>query len=109
MKPVVYIETTIPRFYYEIRVEPEMVSRKNWTREWWKSFSDQYHLVTGEGVIAELEEGDYESRDDAIELLRGIEVLDAPDEIADIINVYLENHLMPQARLGDALVMEDTT
>ncbi len=26
----VYIETTIPSFYHEVRTEPEMIARKNW-------------------------------------------------------------------------------
>ncbi len=34
-KPRVYIETTIPSFYFEIRKEPEMVARRLWTRRWW--------------------------------------------------------------------------
>jgi hypothetical protein len=32
---IVYIETTIPSFYYEVREEPEMIARRNWTRQWW--------------------------------------------------------------------------
>jgi len=32
MKPRVYIETTIPRFYHEIRKQPDMVARRQWTR-----------------------------------------------------------------------------
>ena len=34
MKKRVYIETTIPSFYVEIRQEPDMVARRGWTREW---------------------------------------------------------------------------
>lgn len=103
MKPLVYIETTIPSFFFEVRPEPEMVARRNWTREWWKSYRHLYTLVTSEGVIAELEEGDYESSADAVDLLDDVAVLDIPDEIADIVDVYLDNHLMPRERLGDAL------
>jgi predicted nucleic acid-binding protein len=102
MRPVIYIETTIPSFFFEVRVAPEMVARRNWTREWWNNYRDSYTLVTSEAVIAELEEGDYEARDDAVNLLEGIDRLETPDEIADIIEVYLDNHLMPRERLGDA-------
>jgi len=35
MKPRVYIETTIPSFYFETRSTPEMVARRQWTRHWW--------------------------------------------------------------------------
>ena len=103
MKPQVYIETTIPSFYFEKRGEPEMVARRNWTREWWKSYRQLFQLTTSEAVLAELGEGDYESRDEAIALLDDVELLALPDHVADIVNVYLDNHLMPRERLGDAL------
>lgn len=103
MKPLIYIETTIPSFYFELRPEPEMVARRNWTREWWKSYRQLFRLVSSEGVLAELAEGAYESKTDALSLLAGIELVDIPDEVADIIDVYLENRLMPRERIGDAL------
>jgi predicted nucleic acid-binding protein len=103
MKPLVYIETTIPSFYFEVREEPEMVARRNWTREWWKSCRHLFRLVTSEAVIAELSEGESGSQADAIDLLKPIARLGTPDELADVIDIYLANHLMPQDRLGDAL------
>ena len=30
-----YIETSIPSFYYEVRTEPTMAARREWTRNWW--------------------------------------------------------------------------
>ena len=36
----VYIETSVPSFYYEIRKEPKMVARRNWTRERWNEHCD---------------------------------------------------------------------
>lgn len=33
-KPLVYVETTIPSFYFELRTLPDIVARKNWTRIW---------------------------------------------------------------------------
>ena len=80
-----------------------MVARRNWTQEWWKSYRHLFELRTSEAVITELAEGDYAWQDDAIGLLQGIFRLAIPDEVADIIDVYLANHLMPQGRVGDAL------
>ena len=80
-----------------------MVARRNWTREWWKSYRQLFQLRTSEAVLAELGEGDYESRDEAIALLDDVELLALPDQVADIVNVYLDNHLMPRERVGDAL------
>jgi len=57
MRKRVYIETTIPSFYYEVRKEPEMIARRNWTREWWNRDAQNYELVTSEPVLDELREG----------------------------------------------------
>ena len=103
MKPLVYLETTIPSFYFEKRQAPEMVARRNWTREWWKSYRHLFALKTSEAVLAELAEGDYESRDEAIRLVEEVSRLKIPDEVADIIDVYLTHQLMPKGRVGDAL------
>ena len=99
----VYIETSIPSFYHETRQEPEMAARRHWTRQWWDQCAQRYRLVTSEGVIAELQEGEYESQAEALDLVVGLLRLEIVDDIADIIDVYLDNHLMPRERLGDAL------
>lgn len=99
----VYIETSIPSFYYESRQEPEMIARRRWTRQWWDRSADRYHLVTSDGVIAELQEGEYESQTEAVDLVGYLPRLEPVDAIADIIDTYIANHVMPQARLGDAL------
>ncbi|MBN1672514.1 MAG: PIN domain-containing protein [Kiritimatiellae bacterium] len=103
MKKTVYIETSIPSFYHETREEPEMVARRNWTRQWWARWSRRCRLVTSEGVIAELEEGQYEAQANALRLVRRLPRLEVVDDIAGIIDVYVANRLMPKERLGDAL------
>ena len=45
MKSTVYIETTIPSFYYSDRIEADMVVVKDWTRDWWREESRNYELV----------------------------------------------------------------
>jgi predicted nucleic acid-binding protein len=102
MKPTVYIETSIPSFFYEKRTQPEMRARRNWTREWWKSYSHLFVLKTSEAVVAELEDGDFISKEKALALIESVDMLDIAEEIADIIDVYIEHQLMPKDRLGDA-------
>jgi hypothetical protein len=58
MKPRVYVETTIPSFYFEVRKEPEMVARRHWTREWWDRRREGYTAVTSIPVLDELEAGE---------------------------------------------------
>ncbi len=99
----VYIETSIPSFFYETRQEPEMVARRHWTRQWWAEYPDVYNVVTSNSVIAELNEGEYPTQQNAVLLIKDLPRVSIPDEIADVVDTYINNHLMPQERLGDAL------
>lgn len=103
MKKIIYVETTIPNFYYEARVEPEMVARKNWTREWWDNQRGHYQLVTSIAVIEELEQGDYPYKEQIIDMVKDIPLLDINMEIHDIVETYIKRKLMPADTWGDAL------
>jgi predicted nucleic acid-binding protein len=103
MKRVVYIETTIPSFYQEVRTEPEMIARRNWTREWWNNQREHYQLVTSIAVIEELERGDYPNREKILNLVADIPLLSINTEIHDIVETYIKRKLMPADILGDAL------
>ena len=99
----IYIETSIPSFYHEIRLEPEMVARRRQTREWWDKHAVNYRLVTSEYVIRELGRGNYPSKAAALKMMVGLTELKAPtDEIFNIVDVYLKNQLMPKNDSGDA-------
>ena len=103
MAKKVYIETSIPSFYYETRPEPEMVARRNWTRDWWDHHSHQYELVTSEAVFEELNEGEYPIKKDAIGLIKNLPVLAADRPVIEIVNAYVVNKAMPKNPTGDAL------
>ena len=62
MKPSVYIETTFPSFYYEVRPEPEMATRRHWICYWWDNHRSNYELLTSDAVADELERGDFPNR-----------------------------------------------
>lgn len=109
MKKMVYIETTIPNFYYETRIEPEMIARKNWTREWWDKQSEHYQLVTSMAVIDELEQGDYPNQEQILDLVTDIPLLDISMEIHDIVETYIKRKLMPADTTGDALHLAITS
>ena len=103
MKKIVYIETTIPSFYYEDRTEPEMIARRNWTVEWWDSQSDHYQIVTSLAVIEELERGDYPNKEKVLDLVKDVPILNIPMEVRDIVDTYVNRRLMPPDAKGDAL------
>jgi hypothetical protein len=85
MKPRVYIETTIPSFYHEVRSEPEMVARRAWTREWWDNHRSPYVPVTSIAVIEELEAGNHPARQECLELLSSLPLLPVTEEVAGIV------------------------
>ena len=75
MKPSVYIETSIPSFYYETRPEPENVARREWPREWWSVHLTEYDAYTSEAVIEELDRGSFPGKDDALKLMGNLPLL----------------------------------
>jgi predicted nucleic acid-binding protein len=103
MKSKIYIETSIPSFYYEIRTEPNMIARREWTRFWWNQVRHQYEVVTSIAVLDELNKGNFPNKEEVIELLNDIHLIDIEPEIAEIMQTYIQNQVMPNDPLGDAL------
>jgi predicted nucleic acid-binding protein len=103
MKPKIYVETSIPSFYYEVRTEPDMVARRQWTRQWWDNFSQNYLLVTSVAVLDELNSGDYPNKDAILELASGLPLVPIEPAIAEIVRAYIQHKVMPYDPVGDAL------
>ena len=103
MKPKVYVETSIPSFYYEVRSQPDMVARRQWTQEWWKNASDRYLLTTSLATLDELKQGNFPGKTDAIEMMGELLLVPIEAGIAEIVEVYIQQHLMPNDPVGDAL------
>jgi len=103
MNRKVYIETTIPSFYHEVRTEPEMVARRVWTREWWDERRVQFDTVTSEAVLRELENGEFPKKADALALIKDVPFLDIDEAIADIVDAYINHQVMPADPAGDSL------
>ena len=103
MKSSVYIETSIPSFYYEVRTEPDNVARREWTRQWWNEHLAYYDAYTSEAVIDELEGGMFPDKDDALKLIEHLPLFDINEHIADIVATYISHHSMPKDPVGDAL------
>lgn len=101
--PRVYIETTIPSFYYEVRQEPDMVARRQWTRNWWDNHRRNYGLVTSIPVMEELGEGAHPNKPDVIALVSDLPILPIADAIEDIVDTYIKHYVMPQDPRGDAI------
>ena len=100
---IYYIETTIPSFYHEVRSEPSMVARRDWTRRWFDVAVTSDRIVSSVAVLDELRRGDFPGRDDCLAMLDTIEMLELDDPVFEIVEAYLANKLMPSDPFGDAL------
>lgn len=103
VKSIVYIETSVASFYHEIRSEPEIATRREWTRQWWDHSRHHYFLVTSEAVLDELNHGDYPHKDKSMALLKDIFLIPVEPSIIEIVQTYIQHKVMPGDPLGDAL------
>lgn len=99
----VYVETSIPSFYYEVRGEPDMIARREWTQAWWSAASRSEELVSSAAVVEELTRGDYPNKNQCLELMSRLPLLPIEPIIEDIVEQYIKNHVMPRDPSGDAL------
>jgi predicted nucleic acid-binding protein len=103
MKLKVYIETTIPSFYHEVRTGPEMIARRQWTREWWDKHRHGYEVVTGPPVIQELSRGNHPKKSAVLQIVETVPLLEVSPEVVSITEVYIQHRVMPGDPAGDAL------
>lgn len=101
----VYIETTIPSFYYNRREEPEHVARCQWTRRFWADYRHNFDLFTSPIVIAELRAGDHPNREEKLNLLKDVAILDYLQDVEQVGKIYVKNFLMPARTFADAIHM----
>ncbi len=99
----IYVETSIPSFYFNTRPQVEMKAKKNWTRQWWDKPKPYMTLVTGFPVIVELLELPNPAKcQQTLELISTLPLLEYTSEIGEIVDVYLSHQLMPRQAMGDA-------
>lgn len=103
MNKSVYIETSIPSFYYETRDDVFCIAMREWTRDWWKEEKSQFDCFISEIVINELQQGNYPCKQEKLDLIKGIKILDVHYDIENIVEEYIRHYIMPQKNIGDAL------
>ena len=102
-KPRVYVETSIPSFYHELRTTPDVVARRDWTQRWWNAAPAKYELLTSPAVINELSAGIPERSALRLSLIRDLPLLPIEPAITEIAATYVQQKVMPADPTGDAL------
>jgi hypothetical protein len=101
MKPLVYVETTIPSYYCDDR--PIVAADIARTREWWDRERAAYDCFISAAVLDELKNGDYPNKQECLNLVEAIPLLEVNGEILEIAQVYQVRGLMPKPPSADAL------
>jgi len=101
MKKSVYLDTTIPSYYFDKRESLKYPCEI--TRKWWDEERQYYDLFLSLETIAELNRGDYPQKNDILNFVNRIEQLKPTEEINQIVDYYITNTLMPKDGRGDAV------
>jgi hypothetical protein len=107
MKPTVYLDATIPSFYYEERPGTVMQAWREITVEFWEDARNSYDLFLSDETLRELQEPGYpaEKRDKCLALVAGLPRLAVTSEVTELVAYYVAEHLMPADDLGDAFIL----
>ena len=99
----VYIETSIPSFYYNQRPGTEMVARRNWTQHWWNEERNRYELYTSALVVRELSGGEHPDKAEKLGLISGVSLLEVTQPALETAAFLVLNKAMPVDPFADAV------
>jgi hypothetical protein len=104
MQPTVYLDATIPSFYFEDRPGTVMQAWREITVEFWDYARNRYELLVSDETVRELQETGYpeDKRHKCLELVSGLRRLAVTREVAELAAYYVLERLMPADDLGDA-------
>jgi len=101
MKKTVYLDATIPSYLFDER--PDIKTYVEVTNKWWEQERQNFNIWISEETFSELNQGNYPHKSEILESVSQCPVLPPQKRIADIVQVYVDNYLMPQVLEGDAL------
>jgi predicted nucleic acid-binding protein len=100
--PRVFIETTIPSYYFETRSDRRAQDWRDQTRLWWSRYRWQYELVTSELVVAEFMAAPRAKSRQGERFFAELLALPLPAEFHDVVAEYISQRVMPADATGDA-------
>jgi predicted nucleic acid-binding protein len=104
MNPTVYLDATIPSFYYEDRPGTVLQAWHEITVEFWDKARGHYDCFVSDETLRELQETSYpeDKREKCLTLVVDLPRLAVVSEVTDLAAYYVSEHLMPSNDLGDA-------
>jgi len=101
MKKTVYLDSTIPSYYFDERQDVKFQSEI--TQKWFKEELNSFEIYLSDATLEELRSGNYPNKKKVTDFALQFEVLPAEKEVAEITDVYIQNYVMPKDRQGDAM------
>jgi predicted nucleic acid-binding protein len=104
MKPSVYLDATIPSFYYEDRPGTILQAWHEITVAFWDYARPQYDVYVSDETLRELQEVGYPEvkRQKCLALVAGLPRLAMTPEVIDLADFFVREGAMPANDLGDA-------
>ena len=90
MKQTVYLDTTIPSYYYDDR--KETVFQRQQTRSWFRTEAKAYRIVVSEATLVEAEAGEYASRKKVVAFIGKWRALRYNPILDHVVATYIENY-----------------
>ncbi len=100
MKKSVYIDSTIPSYYYDNRSTIQAFIEV--TRKWWDFERENYEVLTSSYTIVELSDGEYPNKRNILKLVENVPILETNIDIINIAEAYIREFVMPKEAGGDA-------
>jgi hypothetical protein len=102
-KPSVYIESTVISFYANRRSKDLIVAAyQEISADWWENELHKYQPYISQFVIEEISRGDSRAAKNRMNTIKGIPMLDLPDEVFDLAKKYLKTVQIPRRSQLDA-------
>ena len=105
----VYIETTIPSFYFETRTDARTIAWRESTRLWWDVHRLGYEIVSSNIVLRELRNAPQPKAQEMEAMLKDVNMLGDIPGLIDTAGYYIEHQLLPKDSLVDALHLAITS
>ena len=101
----VYLDATIPSFYFEERPGTVSQAWREITRAFWEYAEGRYELLISDETLRELEDHGYpaEKREHCLALVEGLPRLAIGPEVVELAKYYVTKGVMPSNDIGDAV------
>jgi predicted nucleic acid-binding protein len=100
----VYLESSFFSACVSTRLSPKSIGWRASSLEWWHTQRHRHASFVSPEVVRELSAEDFVGRDAALELLRGLALLELTREVEDLADLLVTQKVMPGPSVsGDAI------